>query len=105
MSTSSTPGNAPDGSTDRTWEWARADGQAMPSQRSASAAGARWQQSPSGQRDLVRIVDSRPRNQREWSNGTPSVIAYPVPAGIGSPALWSTCATQKYVPDGVSEYW
>ena len=71
MSTSSTPGNAPDGRTDRTWECARADGQAMPSQRSASAAGARWQQSPSGQRDRVRVVDSRPRNQREWSNGTP----------------------------------
>src|ERR1700733_15309348 len=103
MSTSSTPGNAPDaktdstvewaradGKTDRTWECARADGQAMPSQRSASAAGARWQQSPSGQRDRVRRVDSRPRNQREWSNGTPSVIGYPP-----SPALGSTGATQK----------
>jgi hypothetical protein len=95
MSTSSTPGNAPDGRTDRTWECARADGQAMPSQRSASAAGARWQQSPSGQRDRVRRVASRPRNQREWSNGTPSVIAYAVLADTWSPALGSTWATQK----------
>src|SRR5512146_2681088 len=100
MSTSSTPGKAPDGSTDSTCECARADGQAIPSQRSARAAGARWQQSPSGQRERVRIFDSRPRNQREWSNGTPRVIAYPA-----SPEPGSTWATQKYVPDGVSEYW
>ena len=66
MSTSSTPGNAPDGRTDRTWECARALGQALPSQRSARAAGARWQQSPSGQRDRVR------------SRG----LAAPEPAGV-----------------------
>jgi len=75
MSTSSTPGNAPDGRTESTWECARAEGHALPSQRSARSAGARWQQSPSGQRDLVRSFDSRPRNQREWSNGTPRVMA------------------------------
>ena len=105
MSTSSTPGKDPAGRADRMCECALADGQAMPSQRSARAAGARWQQSPSGQRDRVRRVDSRPRNQREWSNGTPSVIAYAVLADTASPALRSTWATQKYVPDGVSEYW
>jgi hypothetical protein len=75
MSTSSTPGNDPAGSADSTWECARADGQARPSQRSASASGARWQHSPSGQYERVRKVDSRPRNQRECSKGTPNVIA------------------------------
>jgi hypothetical protein len=48
-------------------EWARADGQAIPSQRVARLAGGRWQQSPSGQRDTIRVVVSRPRNHREFS--------------------------------------
>src|ERR1700684_1153293 len=100
MSTSSTPGKAPDGSTDRMWLWARADGHAWPSQRSARAAGARWQHSPSGHSDVVLIVDSRPRNQRESPNGTPKLIAYPF-----SPARGSTWATQKFVREGWSEWW
>ena len=29
------------------WEWARAEGQAIPAQRPASPLGGRWQQSPS----------------------------------------------------------
>ena len=58
-------------------ECARADGQAIPSQRAASLAGGRRQQDGSGQVDLVRLVVSRPRNQRASSNGTPSVIAKP----------------------------
>ena len=66
------------------WEWARAEGQDCPSQRSAWAAGARWQHSPSGHSDFVLAVASRPRNQRESPNGTPRVIAKPVSPAFGS---------------------
>src|ERR1022692_4799542 len=99
MSASSTPGKLPDGSADKMCECARADGQAMPSQRAASRAGGRWQHAGSGQDDVLRLVVSRPRNQGASSNGTPSVIAYPrsLPG--------STEARHQYVPDGVSEYW
>src|ERR1700689_3731138 len=99
MSASSTPGKLPAGSADKMCECARAEGQAWPSQRPASAAGGRLQHSPSGHADRVLVVASRPRNQRECSYGTPSVIANP------RSARGSTWATQKYVPDGVSEYW
>jgi hypothetical protein len=99
MSASSTPGKLPAGSADKMCECARAEGHAFPSHRSASAAGGRAQHSPSGHADRLRMVVSRPRNQRESVNGTPSVIANP------RSAWGSTCATQKYVPDGVSEYW
>src|SRR5580658_1433611 len=98
-SDSSTPGKLPDGSASSTCECARADGQAMPSHRAASAAGGRWQHSPDGQPDVVRSVVSRPRNQRECSYGTPSVTAKP----CSRPE--STSAVHQYVPDGVSEYW
>ena len=50
MSASSTPGKLPAGSADRMCECARAEGQAWPSHRSASATGGRLQHSPSGQR-------------------------------------------------------
>ena len=43
------------GSADRMCECARAEGQARPSQRAASAAGGRWQHSPSGQAEVRRI--------------------------------------------------
>ena len=77
----------------------RADGQARPSQRAASAAGGRWQHSPAGHAEVQRIGVSRPRNQRECSNGTPRVMAKP------RSRLWSTNAAHQYVPEGVSEYW
>src|SRR5262249_17251916 len=72
---------------------------AIPSQRAASAAGGRWQQSPSGHVDDLRRGVSRPRNQRECSYGVPSVIAKP------RSRPWSTWATHQYVPDGGSAYW
>src|SRR5260370_27217320 len=83
---SSTPGKLPVGSADRMCECARADGQARPSQRAASRAGGRWQHSPSGHEEVWRMTVSRPRNHRECSDGTPSVIAK-----AGS-RLWSTKA-------------
>lgn len=79
-------------------ECARADGHAMPFHRAASATGGRWQHSPSGHRDVVRSVVSRPRNQRLWSYGAPRVIANP----RSRPE--SMNAVHQYVPDGVSEY-
>src|SRR5258708_38927676 len=99
MSAASTPGKLPEGSADKMCECARADGQAMPSQRAARRAGGRWQHDGSGHADLVRLTVSRPRNHLASSNGTPSVIANPrsLPG--------STEATHQYVPDGVSEYW
>ena len=89
MSASSTPGKLPAGSADRMCECARADGHALPSHRSASATGGRLQHSPSGQAERFLVVASRPRNQRECSNGTPKVIANP------RSARGSTWAMQK----------
>ena len=59
MSASSTPGKLPAGSADRMCEWARAEGQAWPSHRSASAVGGRLQHSPSGQAERVLVLVSR----------------------------------------------
>src|SRR5260370_18725818 len=99
MSAWSTPGKLPNGSADRIWECPRADGHAIPSQRAASLAGGRRQQDGSGQVERVRLVVSRPRNQRASSKVTPSVIAN------SRPLPGSTDATQQKVPAGVSVYW
>ena len=70
MSASSTPGKLPAGSADRMCECARAEGQACPSHRSASATGgpAAAARRP-GRPNASAWSLSRPRNQRECSNG------------------------------------
>ena len=83
----------------RMWEWARAEGQALPAQALVSSAGGRLQQVGSGQLEVARAVVSRPRNHFTCWYGTPMLSE-------NSPlAERSVRAVHQYVPDAVSVYW
>lgn len=81
------------------WEWARAEGQALPAHSEVSEAGGRLQQLGSGQLDVARAVVSRPRNHFTCWYGTP-MLSENCPF-----ADRSVRAVHQYVPDGVSVYW
>src|SRR5690606_25546690 len=97
-SVSLTPGKRPRGSGLKMWVCTRALGHAFsPHLSSTSGAGLR-QQFSSGQVETSRAWVSRPRQKRESSNGTPTVMeCSPMSAA-------PVCVAHQKVPAGVSVY-